>query len=237
MTEPRLYLVTPVLIADLAAFAGDLAAVLDAADIACVNFLPPSLGSAAEDEAALRAAINRLCPIVQEREVAFLLDGLPRLARETACDGAHTCPAGPPVQETRTIVGPDAIVGYSCRDSRHLAMTGAEAGADYIVFGRQNPESAAEVAGTLDLIRWWVDLMEVPCVALGARTADDVAAYVAAGADFIAVGTAVWDHPQGPVAGMRAVVAAVDQAVDLAVDQDLDPGVETADDQATATAP
>ncbi len=136
MADCQLYLLTPPAIMP-AAFASELAAALDTGEVACVLLLPESLGSPTDD--ALRSAIDVLRPVAQDRGVAFLVDGRPDLAAETGCDGAHTCPDGPSYRETRALVGPNAIVGYSARFSRHAAMTTAEQGADYIVLGRRDP--------------------------------------------------------------------------------------------------
>jgi thiamine-phosphate pyrophosphorylase len=48
-------------------------------------------------------------------------------------------------------------------------------------------------------------MMEIPCVAIGGITADNCAPLVRAGADFLAVLGAVWNHPDGPAAGVRAM--------------------------------
>jgi len=201
MPDCQIYLLTPSAL-EPAAFASELAAALDAGEIACVLLLPESLGDPTDD--ALRAAIDRLRPITQDRGVAFLVDGRPDLAAETGCDGAHTCPDGPSYAEARRLVGPNAIVGYSARFSRDAAMTVADQGADYIVFGRRSP-TPAEQAETLDLIEWWASMMEVPCVALGDIGPETCAPFVKAGADFLAVDQSIWAHPGGPAAGVAAM--------------------------------
>lgn len=174
------------------AFAAALTAALDAGDVACLE-----LRLAAADAAAWRAAIAVLAPIAQSRDVAFLLYGLPRLAADTGCDGVHVG-ADVPYGDARRAVGQGAIVGVSCGTSRHAAMEAGEAGADFIGFD-PDPE----------IIAWWAELMEGPCVAfaLGAVGDADVAALAAAGADFVAVREAVWDHPGGPPAGVAAMLA------------------------------
>ncbi len=205
MNDCQLYLLTPPAL-DPAAFAADLAVALDTGHVPCLLLLPECLGQ--PDDDALRAAIDILRPVAQERNAAFLVDGRPDLAAETGCDGVHTCPDGPGYHEARAAVGANAIVGYSARFSRHAAMTAAEQGADYIVFGRRNP-SADEVLETIELIDWWAALMEVPCVALGGITAQSCGQFVAAGADFLAVDAAIWGHPDGPAAGVAALRSAI----------------------------
>ncbi|NNG06058.1 MAG: thiamine phosphate synthase [Inquilinus sp.] len=207
MTASQLYLLTPAAI-EPAAFAADLAAALDTGEIASVLLLPESVGG---DAGALRQAVDILRPVAQERDVAFLVDGHPALAADTGCDGVHTCPDGPSYKEARLAVGPQAIVGYSARFSRHTAMIAAEQGADYVAFGRRHP-SPAEVAETLDLVGWWAALMEVPCAALGDIRPETCAPLVAAGADFLAVDAAIWQHPRGPAAGVDAMMSAIEAA-------------------------
>ena len=208
MPDCQLYLLTPPSL-EPAGFASDLAAALDTGHVPSVLLLPESLG--APDDDALRRAIDVLRPIAQDRGAAFLVDGRPDLAAETGCDGAHTCPDGPGYRETRALVGPEAIVGYSARFSRHTAMSVAEQGADYVAIGRRTP-SPDELIQTIDLIEWWAAIMEVPCVALGDITPETCAPFVAAGADFLAVDQAVWGHPDGPAAGAEAMRSAIERA-------------------------
>lgn len=205
----RLYLVTPPAL-EPAAFAPILAEALDAGDVACVQL---RLKDCSEDD--IRRACDVLRPIAQERDVAFILNDHPRLAREAGCDGVHVGQTDTPYRDARKIMGNDAIVGVTCHDSRHLAMIAGEEGADYVAFGAFFPTATktAEYKAEPELLSWWSELMEVPCVAIGGITAENCAPLVTAGADFLAVVNAVWGHPQGPGAGVRALNAAVEAAV------------------------
>lgn len=205
----RLYLVTPPAL-EPAAFAPLLTEALDAGDVACVQL---RLKDCSDDD--IRRACDLLRPIAQEREVAFILNDHPRLARETGCDGVHVGQTDTPYRDARKILGNDAIVGVTCHDSRHLAMLAGEEGADYVAFGAFFPTATktAEYQAEPELLRWWSELMEVPCVAIGGITADNCAPLVTAGADFLAVVNAVWGHAQGPAAGVRALNAAIEAAL------------------------
>ncbi|MGA1855462.1 thiamine phosphate synthase [Azospirillum sp. 11R-A] len=205
----RLYLVTPPAL-EPAAFAPILAEALDAGDVACVQL---RLKDCSEDD--IRRACDVLRPIVQERDVAFILNDHPRLAREAGCDGVHVGQTDTPYRDARKIMGNDAIVGVTCHDSRHLAMIAGEEGADYVAFGAFFPTATktAEYKAEPELLNWWSELMEVPCVAIGGITAENCAPLVTAGADFLAVVNAVWGHPQGPGAGVRALNAAIEAAL------------------------
>lgn len=209
MAEPqagcRLYLITPPAF-ELAAFAEDFKAALDGGDVACVQ-----LRLKGADDDKVRRAVETLMPQAHARDVAFLINDRPDLAKDMGCDGTHVGQDDMPYAEARAIVGPDAVVGVSCHDSRHLAMTAGEKGADYVAFGAFFPTQTKDARGRPepDLLKWWSDLMEVPCVAIGGITADNCAPLVQAGADFLAVVSAIWDHPDGP----GAAVAALNKAI------------------------
>ncbi|HUZ65265.1 MAG TPA: thiamine phosphate synthase [Acetobacteraceae bacterium] len=204
----RLYLVTPPRL-DPVAFADQLAAALDAGDVAAVQ-----LRLKDADDDTLRRAIDALRPVVQPRGVAFLLNDRPDLARASGCDGAHVGQTDTPAPTARTLLGPDLTLGVTCHDSRDLAMAAGEAGADYVAFGAFFPSGTKETPTRADpeILQWWSELMALPCVAIGGITAANCAPLVQAGADFLAVVGAVWSHPDGPAAGVRAMNAAMNAA-------------------------
>ena len=195
----QLYLVTPPALAP-AAFRDTLAAALDAGPVAAVQL---RWKDKADDE--LLRAVDLLRPVAQARGVAFLLNDRPDLAVRSGCDGAHVGQEDTPVPEARRVLA-GLTLGVTCHNSRDLAMTAGEAGADYVAFGAffptttKTPPAMAEVA----LIAWWSELMELPCVAIGGITAANCGPLVAAGADFLAVSAAVWSHPDGAAAGVAA---------------------------------
>jgi thiamine-phosphate pyrophosphorylase len=201
----RIYLITPPKL-DPASFADQLAEALDAGDTAAVQLRLKDV-----DDATWHRAIDALRPVTQSRGVAFLLNDRADLARETGCDGAHVGQEDMPAQEARRLMGPDATLGVTCKGSRDLAMAAGEDGADYVAFGAFFPSGTKEVARTIDpeILQWWSELMVLPCCAIGGITAANCAPLVQAGADFLAVVGAVWSHPDGPAAGVRALDAAI----------------------------
>lgn len=208
-TDCRLYLITPPAF-EPAAFSEDLKRALDAGDVASLQL---RLKDVPDD--AIRRAAETLAPIAQSRGVAFLMNDRPDLARELGCDGVHVGQGDAPYREARRIVGPDAIVGVSCQGSRHLAMEAAEAGADYVAFGPMFPTSTKPDAGDvaeIELLSWWAELFEVPCVAIGGITPANCGALVRARADFLCVISAVWGHPDGPAAAVRDFGRAIAEA-------------------------
>lgn len=195
----------------LDAFADTLAAALDAGDVACLQL---RLKDVPDD--AVRRAIERLMPLTQERGVAFILNDRPDLAAELGCDGVHVGQDDTPYAEARALVGPNVTVGVTCKASRHLAMEAADAGADYVAFGAFFPTTTKQATASAkpEILTWWSSLMEVPCVAIGGIAADNLGPLVTAGADFLAIASGVWAHPDGPAAGVAAINRAIAEAPD-----------------------
>lgn len=202
----RLYLITPPALPDLEAFAQALTRTLDAGDVAALQI---RLKDADDD--TVRRAVEALRPLAQDRGVAVVLNDRPDLAAETGCDGVHVGQEDASYAEARRLVGDEAIVGVTCHDSRHLAMEAAEKGADYVAFGAFFPTQTKDpkTAADPDLLRWWQDMMTMPCVAIGGITPDNAGTLVAAGADFLAVCGGVWSWPDGPEDAVRRLNAAM----------------------------
>ena len=203
----RLYLVTPAAI-DLATFPNLLASALDAGDVACLQI---RLKDATDEE--IRRAASAIVPIAQARGVAVLMNDRPDLAVATGCDGAHVGQTDMGAREARRILG-DLTLGVTCHASRDLAFQAGEDGADYVAFGAFFPTTSKNAAIRADpgILAWWSDIATIPCVAIGGITPANCAGLVRAGADFLAVIGAVWSHPEGPAAGVRAMNDAIDAA-------------------------
>jgi thiamine-phosphate pyrophosphorylase len=193
LSDCRLYLISPPKLS-AANFLGPLREALAGGDIASFQL---RLKDVSDDE--IRRATDTLRPIVQAAGAAFILNDRPDLAAELGCDGVHVGQEDATYDEARAVL-PEGIVGVTCHDSRHLAMEAAEAGADYVAFGAFFPTHTKEPKATADieLLRWWGEMMVVPCVAIGGITVQNAPALVAAGADFLAVSAGVWEHTDGP---------------------------------------
>ncbi len=164
---------------------------------------------------AVRSAAAALMATVQERDIAFIINDRPDLAAALGCDGVHIGQADGDIAAARSAVGAGAAVGVSCEDSRHLAMIAGEQGADYVAFGPMFPTITKQTGprrAPVELISWWSEIMEVPSVAIGGITPENCAPLVTAGADFLAVISAIWDHPNGPAAAITAFAEAIDRA-------------------------
>ncbi|MBX2833066.1 MAG: thiamine phosphate synthase [Rhodospirillales bacterium] len=205
-----LYLLTPPKI-ELASFSEQLKAVLDTGAVDCLQL---RLKDVSDDD--IRQAIDVILPMCKARDIPLILNDRPDIAKQTGCDGVHVGEDDAGYDEARAIMGEDHIVGVSCYDSRHQAMTVGEKGADYVAFGAFYPTQTkeAKTSVTPEILEIWTTFTTVPCVAIGGITADNLAPIVLAGADFIAVSGSVWNHADGPEAGVRAIKAAI-AAVDI----------------------
>jgi thiamine-phosphate pyrophosphorylase len=193
---PRLYLVTPPT-GTPAELAKPLAAALGAAEVAAV--LVPLTG---DDERALLNGLKALAPVVQEAGAALLLDGRPDLVARAGADGAHLTGIDHFAGAVSSLK-PDRIAGCGGLATRHDAMSAAELGADYVMFGE--PDAAGRrpsFEAIRERIAWWADVFEVPCVGYAA-TLDEVAALATAGADFVAVSNVIFEDSRGPAAAVK----------------------------------
>ena len=196
----RLYLITPPKL-EPKSFAETLERALAGGDVASLQLRLKDVS-----DAEIRRAVEILRPIAQAREVAFILNDRPDLACELRCDGVHVGQDDASYEEARAAVGRDSIVGVTCHNSRHLAIHAAEDGADYVAFGAffptatKDPKEMAEI----EIVRWWSEMMVVPCVAIGGIRIENCQPLIDAGADFLAVSSGVWDFADGPAAAVKA---------------------------------
>jgi thiamine-phosphate pyrophosphorylase len=186
---PRLYLLTPP-VEDPAAVAG-LADAMSRTDVAAVL-----LRLVDADERSLINLVKKIAPVVQDRDAALLLAGRDDIVARSGADGAHLGNVDA-LRDAVSRLKPKNIAGVGGLHTKHDAMTAGEAGADYVMFG--DPDEAGNrpsFDAIIDRVGWWAEVFEVPCVAYAARL-DEIDALAAAGADFVAVGGAVFDDPRG----------------------------------------
>ncbi|MDX2112602.1 MAG: thiamine phosphate synthase [Alphaproteobacteria bacterium] len=202
MNHCRLYLISPPAI-ELPKFAESLKAAFDGGDVGSFQLRLKN----ASDAEVMKAA-EKLIPICHAHGTAFIMNDRPDLAVKCGADGVHLGQEDletMPISKAREIIGEQSIIGVSCHDSRHLAMDAGEAGADYVAFGAFYPTKSKDAAKlakygvpTAEILSWWAENTVLPCVAIGGMTPANSAPLAKAGADFIAVITAVWEHPDGP---------------------------------------
>jgi len=208
MTTPQsgqLYLFTPALRADdLEAFAPTLVGALEAGDVSCVL---ARLAPGAEGDA--RRIIGRLVEIAANGGAALLVDNDPWLAARVGADGAHVSGGDAALSDALASLKPERIVGAGLLRTRDEAMNAGEAGVDYVMFGEPRRDGLTPPADTtVERVAWWAEIFEPPCVAYAAAL-EDIALLADAGADFVALGDAIWSAPAPleALARARAILA------------------------------
>ncbi len=165
---------------------GQLATILDAANAATLLITGGAEGTLTAAEA------RPLVELAQKKDIAALIAGDAQLARTLRADGVHLPWSRDIVErygEAREILGTRYIVGVDVGRSRHDAMGLAEAGADYIGFGipPHVEDRAAAADRRVELIAWWGEIFEIPCVAFDVESAEEAVGLAGVGADFIAM--------------------------------------------------
>jgi thiamine-phosphate pyrophosphorylase len=203
-TNCQLYLISPPAIDE--GFAARLEAALSAAPVAA--FQLRLKGISEHDIARFAPPLQAICAA---HDTAFIVNDSIALAKRLKADGVHLGQGDGDPRDARRELGPGAQIGVTCHDSRHMAMEAGEAGADYVAFGAFYPTTTKVTKHRPDpeILEWWQSIFELPCVAIGGINADNAGVLVDAGADFIAVSSAVWDHPEGEAAGVKAMWVAL----------------------------
>jgi thiamine-phosphate pyrophosphorylase len=160
-----------------------------------------------------KRAIDALRPIAQARGVAFWLNDRADLVGATGCDGAHVGQEDTPAREARRLMGGGRTLGVTCKQSHDLASRAVEDGADYVAFGAFFPSTSKQIVRFADpeVLKTWSQQSRVASCAIGGITAENLAPLVRAGANLLAIIGGVWNHPEGPAAGVRAINAAINE--------------------------
>ena len=200
--ECQLYLISPMDVSG--GFSNRLACALDAGPVAAFQFRVKDVDQ--HEAARLAEPLQRICA---DHDAAFIVNDSVALAKRLGADGVHLGQEDGDARNARAILGPDVQIGVTCHDSRHLAMEAGDAGADYVAFGSFYPTTTKSVYHHPEpsILSWWSALFELPCVAIGGITPDNVAPLVAAGADFVAVSAGVWAGDEA--AAVRGFTAAL----------------------------
>jgi thiamine-phosphate pyrophosphorylase len=115
------------------------------------------------------------------------------IALAVEADGVHVGQSDMPVAEVRRLVGPRMIVGLSANTPSHIAAQDTEA-ADYLgigpIFAQTTKADAARPLGIEGFSRLRA-LARKPVIAIGGVKAEHAAALYAAGADGLAVVSAI----------------------------------------------
>ena len=191
----QIYLLTPPRIDDLAAFAKTLDTVLGAAPIACLQIRLKDT-----PKADIVNICQTLVPIAHKYGTMVLINDDPEIALACGADGVHLGQSDMNINLANELLPADAIIGITCHNSRELAFSACSDGASYIAFGAFFDTSTKPSAkrADLEILTWWHEAIEIPSVAIGGITPTNAHSVIAAGADFIALSSGVWNYEHGP---------------------------------------
>jgi len=211
--RPRLYLITPPQIEDVPAFVDKFRAAAQGGDVASLQIRlkkGEDIDLAATREVA--QAVKRICTV---EHIALIINDSPPLARALQADGVHLGMDDMDIAEARELLGPDIIIGATCKNSKHHAMIAGEAGADYVAFGafHATQTKADTTPADPEILTWCQMFLTLPCVAIGGVSLSNAAPLLAAGADFLAVSSGVWDHKDGPAAAVAMFNSIIDASM------------------------
>jgi len=145
------------------------------------------------DDDALVAAAEPFRAACEKHGALFVLNDRPDLVDVCLADGVHVGRSDMPVDEARSLIGPERLLGLSVSTLDELNDV---AGADYVgVTAFTTPTKEDAVAGGLELVRAAARTLKVPWFAIGGIDLANVAEIDAAGAPGVAVVRAIRDAP------------------------------------------
>lgn len=198
--QPQIYLITPSEF-EIAPYCDQLAAVLDAHDVACVR-----LALATRDESRICRVADACREITHARDVALVIENHILLVERLGLDGVHLTDGARTIRKARKDLGNEAIIGTFCAASRHEGLNAAESGADYVSFGPIGETPLGDgTTAQADIFEWWSEMIEVPIVAEGALDMDAIAR-LAPMTDFFGIGDEIWadDAPAVALGKLKA---------------------------------
>ncbi len=147
-----------------------------------------------DDSERRLAEASALRSLTLEHEVLFLINDDLDLAEAVAADGVHLGREDGAIEAARARLGAEAVIGASCYNSFELARDAVQADADYVAFGaffpsRTKPDAAVASMGLLIEAK---QKLNVPICAIGGITRDSAPELISAGADMLAVISAVF---------------------------------------------
>jgi thiamine-phosphate pyrophosphorylase len=148
-----------------------------------------------DDVARRHEQASELVALCRRFKVPLIVNDDLRLADLCDADGVHLGRDDASLREARIILGKDKFIGTSCYQSLDLARAAQAAGADYVAFGSFFPSPTKPAAGRADveLLHEASLVIRIPIVAIGGITLDNAPALLDAGADSLAILSALFD--------------------------------------------
>ena len=133
--------------------------------------------------------------LTRQFSVPLIINDDVQLAAQVGADGVHLGAADTTPDAARAVLGRQKIIGISCYNRPSLARAAVNEGADYVAFGAffSSTVKPDAVVADAEMLRQVRSELEVPLVAIGGITAQNGAELIKAGADALAVISALFD--------------------------------------------
>lgn len=200
----RVVLVTPPL-QDGAALKALVEKALAGGDVASVIISGEGL-----DEVTFQKHAEQIVPIIQRAGAAALIMNDTRIAGRVGADGLHIEGKTADLADAIERFSPKMIVGFGNVRDRHSALEIGELQPDYLFFGKIGADNKEDAhPRNIGLAQWWAQMIEIPCIVQAGSSLENIAEAAQTGADFVALGRAVFDaeEPQAAVAEANKLLA------------------------------
>jgi len=144
-----------------------------------------------------RSQAGEIADLCRARDALLIINDSVELAREVDAGGVHLGRHDVEVATARLVLGSGKVIGVSCYNEMARARIAAAQGADYVAFGSFFPSATKPLSlrAGIEVLRIARSELALPVVAIGGITEDNAASLIAAGADAIAVISALFDAP------------------------------------------
>ena len=199
----RLYLITPSVWNQW--HEDQLRSILSAMGSQVIAFLQWRVsGLALADEVASLRRVKTLC---ERASVALIVNDAPTHAvgQQGVIDGIHIGRSDGTILAARRQITRQHYLGVSCYNSLRRGLQAQTQGADYVAFGAlfRTKTKTRVFPARLCLLKRWHKIGKVPSVAIGGIGLQHLAVLRRAQADYVAMISAIWQHPQGPLHAVR----------------------------------
>lgn len=156
------------------------------------------------DPQAYQQLAQELVEAGHRHGVAVLVADDSRIMGRAEADGLIVTLGRAALEDAVARFSPKRMIGSAGLRSRHDCMEAAEAGADFLFAGKPDGDvRPGPHPKNLEVGEWCAEVMQVPVVVMGGSSVESVAAIARTGADFAALGVAVFGHINGAAAAVR----------------------------------
>ena len=164
------------------------------------------------EPAAYLAHCQALVKIAQEAGAAALVVDDTQAMGRSGADGIFLTRPDHDLKALVARISPQKIVGCGGARERHRALEIGEANPDFLFFGKLDGDIKPQPhPKNLALADWWSQMIEIPCVVMGGSAVESVVECVASGAEFVALGLAVFACTDGPQSAVREANRLIDE--------------------------